>query len=154
MKFICDDNLGRLARWLRTLGYDTAFDRNITDERLIAVSLAEDRTIVTRDRRLAQQVLARNIVLLRENNPLRQVQELLTLTGLRGDPARLFSRCVVCNTEVEPIDKEKFVEVIPPYVWRTHERFHRCRSCGRIFWDGTHTRRLRELLDSIGIGKK
>jgi len=154
MKFVCDDNLGRLARWLRTLGFDTIFDRAITDDQVLSAALAENRTIVTRDHRLAEKTLARRVILLAATDPLQQVVELVRAAGLRIDPAYIFTRCPTCNNPVEPIEKEDYISEIPPYVYRTKDHFTRCPACGRIYWSGTHVDRMKEKLADAGIGVK
>lgn len=151
MKFICDDNLGRLARWLRTLGFDTVFERTMTDDRLLAVALAEERTIVTRDRKLAEKTLARRVALLSATDPLAQVSELLGMMGLRISPEALFSICPRCNLPVESIRKEDYAPKIPPYVYQTKDRFTHCRGCARTFWSGTHVQRMKEELIAAGL---
>jgi len=151
MKFVCDDNLGRLARWLRTLGFNTVFDQTITDTQVISAALTENRIIITRDHQLAEKTLARQVILLQSTNPLEQLKILIETTGLVLDAARLFSICPLCNVAVEKIDKEEFVEQIPPYVYRTKDRFNRCPACGRIFWSGTHVDRMKEKLATAGI---
>lgn len=151
MKFVCDDNLGRLARWLRTLGFDTVFSQTITDSQVISAALTEDRIIITRDHQLAEKTLARQVILLQSTNPLEQLKILIETTGLVPDAARLFSICPLCNVAVEKIDKKKFVAQIPPYVYRTKDRFNRCPACGRIFWSGTHVDRMKEKLAAAGI---
>ncbi len=151
MKFVCDDNLGRLARWLRTLGFDTVFDSTITDARVLSIALADQRTIVTRDHRLAEKTLARQVVLLSSTNPLEQLGELIKKVDLALDSARLFSICPLCNKAVEEIKKEEFAAQIPPYVYRTKERFTRCPACGRIFWRGTHVEQMKQRLTAAGL---
>ena len=151
MKFVCDDNLGRLARWLRTLGLDTVFDRAITDDQILSAALADDRVIITRDHRLAEKILARRVILLFSTKPLAQLQDVLEKTGLRLEAERLFTICPQCNVTLEEIKKEDFAAQIPPYVYRTKERFTRCRSCGRIFWRGTHVERMKQELAAAGI---
>lgn len=151
MKFVCDDNLGRLARWLRTLGFDTVFDSESTDDRVLASALAEQRTIITRDHRLAAKTLARDLVLLSSTDPLKQLTEVLQLSAAHVERSRLFSICPMCNVEVEIIRKEEFAADIPPYVYRTRDRFTRCPTCGRIFWRGTHVERMKKHLAAAGI---
>lgn len=151
MKFVCDDNLGRLARWLRTLGFDTIFDRAITDDRILTVALAEERTIVTRDHRLAEKTLARRVILLETTDPLAQLVEVIRAADLQINSVFIFTRCPICNAVVEPIEKENYASDIPPYVYRTKDRFTRCAACGRIFWSGTHVDRMKEKLAGAGI---
>jgi uncharacterized protein with PIN domain len=151
MKFVCDDNLGRLARWLRTLGFDTVFDSEITDDQVLTVALSEQRKIITRDHRLAENTLARQLVLLSSGNPLEQLKNVLQRCAVAVEASRLFSICPLCNIKVESINKEEFAAGIPPYVYRTQDRFTRCPGCERIFWRGTHVERIKEHLAAAGI---
>jgi len=151
MKFVCDDNLGRLARWLRTLGFDTVFDSEITDDQVLTVALSEKRTIITRDHRLAEKILARKLVLLSSGDALGQLKNVLQRCAVTVEAGRLFSICPLCNIKVESINKEEFAAGIPPYVCRTQDRFTRCPGCERIFWRGTHVERIKEHLAAAGI---
>ncbi len=151
MKFVCDDNLGRLARWLRTLGFDTVWEVDITDRQVLTAALDEDRAILTRDHALAKQALARKCLSIRSDQPLRQLSEVIEAFGLSLEEQALFTRCPICNQPVHAIEKEAYVAEIPPYVYRTQKRFSRCDSCGRIFWEGTHVQHMKERLAKIGI---
>ncbi len=151
MKFVCDDNLGRLARWLRALGYDTAFRSDISDREVLTLALDDHRAILTRDHALAEQALARKYLIIRSNKPLRQLWEVIETFALNPRQDALFTRCAMCNEPVKSIEKGDFADEIPPYVFRTQERFFRCASCGRIFWEGTHVQHMKAQLAEIGI---
>ncbi len=151
MKFVCDDNLGRLARWLRTLGFDTVFRADFSDNEVFAVALNEQRAIITRDSSLAGKTLARDLVLLSSTDPLEQLTEVLQKYDLVPHREHMFTICPCCNKHVEPISKEEFVDFIPPYVFHTIDRFTRCTVCARIFWRGTHVERMIDRLQAAGI---
>lgn len=151
MKFVCDDNLGRLARWLRTLGFDTVFHRNFSDSEVLTNALDEQRIIVTRDTRLAGRALAWELVLLSSSDPLEQLCELLKQRSIVIRTSDVFTRCPCCNIRLETIDKQAYAAEIPPYVYRTQSRFTRCTACARIFWRGTHVERMIEYLRTAGI---
>jgi len=151
MRFVCDDNLGRLARWLRTLGFDTAFDSAITDQEVLGLSLSEERVILTRDHALAEQALARQCLLIDSDQPLQQLKEVIDAFSLKIDPNALLTRCPDCNQPVTEIRKEDYADEIPPYVLRTQDQFSRCASCKRIFWEGTHVQHMKKQLAEIGL---
>src|SRR4030042_6093294 len=99
MKFTCDDNLGKLAKWLRTLGYDTLFNQDIEDTELVSKALKEDRVILSRDQELKRFKMAeKNLFLLSSNQPLQQLKEVLAKFSLKTEEKSHFTRCIVCNT--------------------------------------------------------
>jgi len=157
LRLFCDEQLGKLARWLRILGIDTEYEKEIDDEELINRSRTEGRLILTRDRGLAEKAPDLEVHCLQENYPALQLQEFARLFRDRAT-IRLFTRCAVCNGEIEEIDKAFVKEKVPPFVYKTQEKFTRCISCGRIYWKATHRDRiefqLRELLGEFYTGAK
>jgi uncharacterized protein len=141
MKFIVDENVGKLTRRLRMLGYDTVFFRGDRDGDMIAIALAEDRVILTRDTHVLEWGLVKKgavrAVLVESDDP-----ELQTLQVIRGFhlslSANLFSRCLECNLPLHSIDKEAVAGRVPAYVFKTQERFLECPGCHRTYWRGTH----------------
>ncbi|HEY8021786.1 MAG TPA: Mut7-C RNAse domain-containing protein [Thermoanaerobaculia bacterium] len=150
-RFLADAMLGALARWLRVLDVDVAYDPALDDPELVARAVAEGRTILTRDRKLVERRLARNHVLIRTGEPGAQVRQVLEETGVRPDPARLFARCLRCNTPLQPVPLDEARARVPPFVARTQEEFRACPGCGRIYWRSTHVARMRERLRRMGI---
>lgn len=149
VRFIADTMLGRLALWLRVLGFDVAYYHDIDDGSLIGLALSEERIVLTRDRMLARRRLLRGRVVLIESNYTDN--QLLQVVGLFGIPEdRLFSRCLRCNHRLSSVDREAVKGLVPAYIYSTHKRFSRCAHCGRIYWAGTHRehmlKRLKELL--------
>ena len=151
MRFICDDNLGKLAKWLRTLGYDTLFSQTISDQELISQALKEDRTILTRDTRLVQMKSVTKYLLIESDQPLKQLKQVKEKFNLKIDEQIFFSRCLVCNTVLEKIEKESIKEKIPPYVYKTQNTFVYCGKCDKIFWVGTHVQRMSQRLKESKI---
>lgn len=142
-RFLADAMLGRLARWLRALGYDTVFEPDIRDRDAVRTALEEDRTLLTRDRRMAQEWRVKGIVVLQADDPEDQLRELAVRVRLEVRPARLFTRCLRCNTLLEPISLAEVEARIPPRIRENNREFRCCPSCDRIFWEGSHTRRMR-----------
>ncbi len=153
MKFICDDNLGKLAKWLRTLGYDTLFFDPVEDGELVARALKDDRVLLSRDTQLARfkLKLGERSVLIESDKPPEQVKQVLSHLHLRPDENLLFSRCLVCNSLLEKVEKEGIKERLYPFVYDTQDDFVRCPKCDRIYWPATHVDRMREKLSEIGI---
>lgn len=130
-----DAMLGRLARWLRLMGYDTLYWREGSDLALAQRALAEGRVIVTRDRQLAGRRGLQALLVKAEtlDAQIAEVRE-----ALRGAPPPPSSRCPECNGQVHPLPREAARTLVPPYVWNTQSDFHRCAGCGRVYWKGTH----------------
>lgn len=150
VRLILDAMLGRLARWLRVLGYDAAYDPHIEDEELVRRALDEGRVLVTRDTRLPEEWRVAGVVVLGRDEPLGQLTELADRLGLRpeaGWRARpLFTRCTVCNAVLEPVPPEEVAEEVPERVLEGRDTFRRCPKCARIYWEGSHVERMRRTL--------
>lgn len=143
-KLLVDAMLGRLAKWLRLLGYDAEYWRDGSDEALIARARAEDRLIITRDRGLAGRRGIQAVLVQAEDldGQIAEVRELL------GDTARPFTRCPECNGSLVPLAHADARDLVPPYVWHTQHEFRRCGDCGRVYWKGTHWPALQSRLAS------
>jgi uncharacterized protein with PIN domain len=142
LRLFADAMLGRLARWLRILGCDTEYDPHIEDETIVRRCLTEGRVLLTRDRNLLEEWRVPRALLLASEKPLEQLREVVTRLALEGS-LHLFGRCTVCNTPVESVDRSLIRDRVPERVWRTQDRFTRCPGCGRIYWEGSHTQRIR-----------
>ena len=150
-RFIVDQNVGRLAKWLRVMGYDTLFPRDGDDNSLVRIALREDRILVTRDagfgkRRAARQGQLRLIQVVEDelDSQLRQVVKDLNL-NLEGG----FSRCVCCNQLLRPVEKADVTDRLPPYVFQNHCKFMECLQCRRLYWRGTHWTNMASQLDQV-----
>jgi len=151
-RFICDAMLGRLARWLRTLGYDTEYDDAIDDAVLVARGREEHRRVLTRDRALAKAWRVDGILVLEADDPMEQLEEVLRWLGL-AVPDRLFTRCTVCNTALEPLDPAEARDRVPEKVHTRHNSFAECPVCDRVYWEGSHAQRMRRrLADGLAEG--
>jgi uncharacterized protein len=151
VRFIADAMLGRLVRWLRILGYDTAYDKAITDEALIERAMRENRWLLTRDKNLALRRLLRGrhtlIVSDDIENQLYQLcQDLkidLDLTHQRA------YRCADCNVAITAISQDEAASLVPPFVAKQYRVFLQCPHCRRVFWPGTHWQDLDRRLTTI-----
>jgi len=139
-RFVVDVNVGRLAKWLRVLGYDTVFPRHADDNELVRIALREGRLLVTRDagfslRRAVRQGQMRVVQILDQdlNGQLRQLVRELGLEIKNG-----FSRCLVCNEPLHSVAKENVADRLPPYVYQNQSEFVECPQCCRLYWRGTH----------------
>ena len=137
MKFILTRELGRLARWLRILGYDTLYFKEDKPSSLIIEALRDDRIILTRNRRLSSSGGVR-VILIEKEKMGEQIPEVLQKLGIEAKKEQMFSRCILCNSELASIDKEKIRGKVPEYVFKTQDTFFTCPQCQRIYWQGTH----------------
>lgn len=150
MKFILTKELGRLARWLRILGYDTEYDIDGRMVSLIIRALRDERIIVTRNQRLSRHKGVR-ILHIKEEKVRHQIRELFDKLKVSPDLTRIFCRCVICNTVLNPVDKDTIKYRIPEYVFQTKEDFVMCPVCERVYWSGTHWGKVKALLRELGI---
>lgn len=148
LAFACDAMLGSLARWLRFAGFDTFFDAGLPDTALAARARHEGRWLITADRRLAATAGPRSL-LLTAKGLAAQVAEVRRRTPMTVDPARFFTRCSRCNGAMREASRGEVIDLVPPYVAATADRFRRCEGCARVYWPGTHTVRIAETLASL-----
>jgi uncharacterized protein with PIN domain len=139
--------LGGLMRWLRIIGHDTAYESHIEDEVLVRRCLVEGRVLLTRDRRLLEEWRIKRALLISEEKPLEQLREVVMRLDLDCS-APLFLRCTLCNTLVQAADRASVRGRVPERIWQEKERFARCTRCDRIYWEGSHTRRMRARLEA------
>ncbi len=141
-RFIADSNVGRLARWLRILGYDVTYDAFIADPELVRQAIAEGRVILTRDTGVIQRRVVRDYVFVRHDAVEEQLRQVLEELSLHPDPARFWTRCPDDNALIRPVEKERVAGRVPPYTLRTQSAFSECPVCGRIYWRGSHLDRF------------
>jgi uncharacterized protein with PIN domain len=139
--------LGRLARWLRVLGFDTHYDETLSDPSLVRLAAQEDRLLLTRDRHLLRELRPAAALEIRHDDPLDQLRDLVERLSLPA-PAELFTRCILCNCELAaPLAPELALELLPPGVRGIPGPVRQCPACQRIYWHGSHVRRMRVALD-------
>lgn len=144
-RFICDVHLGRLARYLRLLGFDTRYDRRLDDATLAACAASERRILLTRDRELLKRRAVTHGYWIRAVLPREQLLEVVR----RFDLARYlqpFTRCPRCNGILEQVEREAVRGKVPPRSWARAEAFWHCSGCGQVYWYGTHCERVEELV--------
>ena len=149
LKFIVDNNVGKLAKWLRIMGYDTRFFNGSDDSHLVATALAEGRVVLTRD----TQIMKRRVVtsgqlkaiLIQSDEPERQMHQVIEALDLDCQ-FRPFSLCLECNQPLEERSKQQVKDLVPPYVFQTQSQYMQCPACHRIYWRGTHWQRMTEKL--------
>jgi uncharacterized protein with PIN domain len=148
LRFVADAHLGGLAHLLRMTGFDTLYDNHFDDAEIERLACTQQRVVLTRDRDLLKRRSIDHgcyVRALRSELQLREVFERLDLAR----SARPFARCLSCNGPLRPVDKAQIVALLPARVREHHERFSRCEGCARIFWEGSHWQRMRELVDTL-----
>jgi len=137
----------RLARWLRLLGADVITDASLTGAELLKIARADNRVLLTRDKRLRT---AADVFFVEGNSIRSQLREAVRRFGL--DPRVIaLTRCSRCNHVLTPVARELVSRRVPPYVFASHDRFSECAECGRIYWSETHPGRMHAMLDSIAF---
>jgi len=147
-RFVVDGHLGKLARNLRLLGFDVAYDQQAQDRQLLGVMESEDRALLTRDRRLLMHAIVKAGYCPRSQNSDEQTIEVIRRFDL-FDSIAPFTRCLRCNAPLQEVAKADVIEKLEPLTKIYYERFRRCTGCGQIYWAGSHFSKLQERLDEI-----
>lgn len=145
IRFVADAHLGGLARLLRMAGFDTLYDNGYQDEEIVAIAGREGRTVLTRDRELLKRRELEQGCYLHTIRPEAQLRELFGRLGLAA-LARPFTLCLHCNLPLRPVDKAAVLERLPESVREQHTEFTTCEACGRVFWKGSHHKRMLAML--------
>jgi uncharacterized protein with PIN domain len=146
--FVLDGHLGRLAAYLRMLGFDVWYERNADDAQLASIAGSEKRLLITRDIGLLKRNEVARGYWVRATAPLAQLREVWDRYGLHSH-MRPFTRCMVCNGRLQPVAKQEVADRLPPRVRETHSEFRRCAHCGRVFWPGSHYARMRGWIEEL-----
>jgi uncharacterized protein with PIN domain len=138
MKFICDTMLGKLAKYLRIMGFDASYSNSFSWHQIVSSATAEQRIILTRrtDLLLPEQRPACYVI--QGNYPYEQLQDVLRHFELQTDSSGFFTRCLLCNKLLTSVEKASVAGNIPDYVFSTVNDFSQCPCCRKIYWKGTH----------------
>jgi uncharacterized protein with PIN domain len=148
LKFVVDGMLGKLARWLRMLGHNAKYVKDVDDEILVKIAKTEKRVLLTRDLELYQRATSRHAeAFLVEGENEAERLALLSVhfgIGLEFNPS--ISRCPECNARIKPAAKEEIGDKVPSSTQRFYEEFWECPKCGKVYWQGAHWKRISETL--------
>ena len=148
MRFATDATLGKLGRHLRAAGFDTLCQHESRDRDFFS-AVEADRIILTRTLRLKDRYRHRLLLFIRDNDPFEQIKQVFQELNIGPADVSPFSRCLICNHEIKPVDKQMLLGKVPAYIWQHHQTFHICNGCRRIYWAGTHHQRLTKRFDKL-----
>jgi uncharacterized protein with PIN domain len=146
--FAADRTLGRLAKWLRLMGFDTLYEPDVSSNWFYA-HLDEMRILLTRTEKIRNRCAGRRLVFIEANQLFEQLAQVIDELAITSKDIRPFSRCIDCNTPIIDIAKETVYGQVPDYIWETHDNFSMCRQCERIFWRGSHTERAMDRIKRL-----
>ena len=150
-RFVADAHLGGLARLLRMTGFDTLYDNNFADPEIEAIAARDGRIVLTRDRELLKRRTITHGCYVHALKPAEQFAEILDRLDLARS-ARPLTLCLACNAPLRAIDKALVEHRLPPSVRERCQHFSTCDVCRRVFWEGSHWVRMRELIDRLVPG--
>jgi uncharacterized protein with PIN domain len=148
VRFVLDTHLGRLAGYLRMLGFDTLYSNDCDDDRLATIASQEGRILLTKDRGLLKRNIVTHGYCVRSAHPREKLIEVLHRFDL-FDQIQPFARCIRCNGLLEEVLKRDVEDQLPPLVRDGYDEFRRCKSCEQVYWKGTHFVRMQQFLDGI-----
>jgi uncharacterized protein with PIN domain len=144
-RFVLDTHLGRLAVYLRLLGFDSLYRNDFTDDELARICSEEHRILLTRDRGLLKRSQVTHGYCVRTTEPRQQLAEVVQRFDL-SDAIAPFQRCLRCNGLLRPVPKEAILDRLPPLTAQYYDDFSQCEACGQVYWPGPHYRRMQELI--------
>lgn len=148
MKFIADAMLGRLAKWLRILGFDVLYYPDIDDREVVRIAREQERTILTRDTQLSNRKGLPGVVFIEKDDVFDQLA--LIMTRLDLNQTVFSGRCVVCNGVLDEVPrKEEVRELVPDFIYLNFSGFLRCRDCGKVYWEGSHHKGIRDKVKGV-----
>lgn len=150
VKFILDGMLGKLARWLRMLGYNTKYSNKLEDAKLLEIAKRENRILLTRDLELYQQANAKGVraIYVSGENEAQRLALLSEKLGISLDIDMARSRCPKCNALLSLVPKEKIVNKVEKTTLTYYDEFWECLKCGQVYWRGSHWKRIKETLEN------
>jgi uncharacterized protein with PIN domain len=147
-RFAAEKTLGKLAKWLRILGFDTVYEPDFPN-RSVSDLADSKRIILTRTQTIRDKTPATNLIFIRSDRHLEQLKEIIQKLALKQADVQPFTRCLKCNTLIEPVDKDSIRSEVPDYIWQTQHSFQMCPVCRKIFWRGSHTKRSIDIIRNL-----
>lgn len=144
--FICDVHLGKCARYLRMLGFDTLYENDYDDPKIVAISVARNRILLTRDRKLLHAKVITHGYWIRSQKPKEQVKEVVKRFDLYNQ-MKPFIRCINCNGLIKKIKKDDVIEQLEPKTKKYYNEFYQCETCGKVYWKGSHYIKMKQTIE-------
>ncbi|MBX7174484.1 MAG: Mut7-C RNAse domain-containing protein [Pyrinomonadaceae bacterium] len=148
IRFFADVNVASVVRWLRAIGLDTVWEDAIPDDDLVRRGAEERRFVLTLDKRILEEFRTDHVFLLSTNEPIEQFAEIIRRFTIQ-QPTELFKRCLVCNTILRETKVGQIAEQAPPSIREIHTKFQFCPTCSKVYWEGSHTQRMREAIEKV-----
>lgn len=148
IQFVLDSHLGKLAKYLRMLGFDTLYRNDYKDEQLAEIASEQQRIVLSRDRGLLKRKIIEYGHYVRHTQPLEQLAEITQWLDMQKH-LKPFSRCTTCNGLLHAVSKKQIEAQLPPKTKRYYNEFKQCADCKQIYWKGTHYQRLQQIVQSI-----
>lgn len=156
-RFIVDHNAGKLTRLLRSMGFDSLFFTGKDDADMLAVALAENRVVLTRDSHIMKRGVVTGghikAIFIEDDDAESQIYQVIRQLDLSGQ-LEPFSRCMECNTPLVYRTKEEIRDRVPPYVYKTQQQYMECPDCRRVYWRGTHWQAMMKRLERLAEYKE
>jgi uncharacterized protein with PIN domain len=148
IRFIADVHLGRLAKYLRMLGFDTHYSNDLEDPVIVRIALKQKRIILTRDLALLKNSMVTHGYYVRSSQPAEQLGEVIRRFDLK-DQIKPFKRCMNCNGPIRKISKEKVLHLLRPRTKAHFHEFYQCRDCKKVYWHGSHFDRMNRIIAKL-----
>lgn len=151
VRFVLDVHLGKLAKALRMLGFDSLYENDYTDKRIAEVAHSEHRIVLTRDVGLLKHKIIEHGYWLRSQHPEEQLAEVINYFQLK-DRFNPLTRCLVCNASLMPVEKSEVYDLLPPKTKLYFHEFYQCVTCKRVYWKGSHFERMQAFINKLSSG--
>jgi uncharacterized protein len=151
--FILDVHLGKLAKYLRMLGFDTLYRNDYEDQEIIDISVSEKRIILTRDIGILKNSKITHGYWIRSQQPGEQVKEVIQRFDL-SKSIKPLSRCIECNGRIAEVEKEEIMDQLKPKTILFFHEFYQCTSCGKVYWEGSHFSKMINKIDLLRNGER
>ena len=145
--FAVEKTLGKLATWLRLLGFDTVYEQDVPADTF--ENIKKNRILLTRTVHVWNRHASRACVLIKPTGVFDQMREIIRVCHVLPETVRPFSRCNRCNTVIRPVEKTAVYGKVPDYVWETHDSFQICVHCEKIYWRGTHSAHIQDIIKQL-----
>lgn len=149
IKFIADVMLGKLAKWLRILGFDVFYQNNIEDSKIIEISERENRIILSRDKKLISLAVKNSLecVYIESDFVNQQLRQIFNI--FKPNPINILTRCIKCNNLLKDVEKDEIEALVPNFIYNTHSKFSICRKCKKVYWKGSHINKIEDVIKKL-----